>query len=28
VLLDVTPLRLDRDYRYLWGGQVVSGMGN
>ena len=28
MLLDVTPLRLDRDYRYLWGGQVVSGMGN
>ena len=24
----MTPLRLDRDYRYLWGGQVVSGMGN
>jgi MFS family permease len=27
VLLDVTPLRLDRDYGYLWSGQVVSGMG-
>jgi MFS family permease len=27
LLVDVTPLRLDRDYRYLWTGQVVSGVG-
>ncbi len=27
LFLDVTPLRLDRDYRWLWSGQVVSGMG-
>ena len=27
ILLDVTPLRLDRDYRLLWAGQVVSGIG-
>jgi MFS family permease len=26
--VDTTPLRLDRDYRWLWSGQVVSGMGN
>ncbi len=26
--LDVSPLRLDRDYRWLWSGQVVNGMGN
>jgi MFS family permease len=26
-LLDVSPLRLDRDYRWLWTGQVISGMG-
>lgn len=28
LLLDTKPLRLDRDYRLLWSGQVVSGMGN
>jgi MFS family permease len=28
LLLDTTPLRLDRDYRWPWSGQVVSGMGN
>lgn len=28
LLLDVAPLRLDRDYRWLWTGQVISGMGN
>ena len=27
-LLDVSPLRLDRDYRWLWTGQVINGMGN
>jgi MFS family permease len=27
VLLDTTPLRLDRDYRWLWAGQAVSGIG-
>jgi Arabinose efflux permease len=26
--LDVAPLRKDRDYRWLWSGQVISGMGN
>lgn len=26
--LDIAPLRKDRDYRWLWSGQVVSGMGN
>jgi MFS family permease len=28
ILLDTAPLRYDRDYRWLWGGQVVSGIGN
>jgi uncharacterized membrane protein YbhN (UPF0104 family) len=28
VFLDTTPLRLDRDYRWLWAGQSVSGIGN
>ena len=28
LFLDVTPLRLDRDYRWLWSGQVISGIGN
>jgi MFS family permease len=28
VFLDTTPLRLDRDYRWLWAGQSVSGLGN
>lgn len=27
VLVDVAPLRRDRDYRYLWLGQLVSGAG-
>lgn len=25
--LDTAPLRLDRDYRWLWAGQAVSGIG-
>ena len=25
---DTAPLRLDRDYRWLWSGQVVNGIGN
>ena len=28
LLLDVAPLRLDHDYRWLWLGQVVTGTGN
>jgi MFS family permease len=28
LLLDVAPLRLDHDYRLLWLGQVVGGIGN
>lgn len=28
LLLDTAPLRHDRDYRWLWSGQVVSGIGN
>lgn len=28
LILDTTPLRLDRDYRWLWGGHIVSGMGS
>ncbi len=28
VLLDITPLRLDRDYRWWWVGQTVSATGN
>ena len=28
IFLDTTPLRLDRDYRWLWSGQVVNGIGN
>ena len=28
LLLDVGPLRLDRDFRWLWSGQVVGGIGN
>jgi MFS family permease len=28
IFLDVTPLRRDRDYRWLWSGQVVNGVGN
>src|SRR6266508_1182550 len=27
LLVDIEPLRRDRDYRWRWGGQVVSGMG-
>jgi MFS family permease len=27
ILLDTAPLRQDRDYRWLWIGQAVSGMG-
>lgn len=27
LLLDLEPLRLDRDYRYLWAGQVLSAIG-
>jgi len=26
--LDTAPLRHDRDYRWLWSGQAISGMGN
>jgi MFS family permease len=25
---DTAPLRLDRDYRWLWSGQAVNGIGN
>jgi MFS family permease len=28
ILLDTAPLRLDRDFRWLWGGQAISGIGN
>jgi MFS family permease len=28
LLLDVGPLRYDRDFRWLWSGQVVGGIGN
>jgi MFS family permease len=28
VLLDTAPLRHDRDYRWMWAGQAVSGIGN
>jgi MFS family permease len=28
IFLDTTPLRRDRDFRWLWSGQVVSGIGN
>ena len=27
VLVDTAPLRLDRDYRWLWTGQAVNGIG-
>ena len=27
-LLDVAPLRRDRDFRWLWSGQAISGIGN
>jgi MFS family permease len=28
LFLDTAPLRHDRDYRWLWSGQVISGIGN
>ena len=28
LFLDTAPLRHDRDYRWLWSGQAVSGIGN
>jgi MFS family permease len=28
IFLDTEPLRRDRDFRWLWSGQVVSGVGN
>jgi ENTS family enterobactin (siderophore) exporter len=28
LLLDVEPLRRDRDYRWLWTGQAIAGMGS
>ena len=28
IFLDTAPLRRDRDYRWLWSGQVVNGIGN
>lgn len=28
LLVDITPLRRDRDFRWLWSGQVVNGIGN
>jgi MFS family permease len=28
VLLDPTPLRLDRDFRWLWTGQAINGVGS
>ena len=28
LFLDTEPLRRDRDYRWLWSGQVVNGIGN
>ncbi|HEY8846713.1 MAG TPA: MFS transporter [Candidatus Limnocylindrales bacterium] len=28
LFLDTAPLRLDRDYRWLWVGQAISGIGN
>jgi MFS family permease len=27
VLVDSAPLRLDRDYRWLWSGQAINGIG-
>jgi MFS family permease len=27
VLLDTAPLRFDRDYRWLWAGQAINGIG-
>lgn len=28
IVVDPAPLRLDRDYRWLWTGQAISGIGN
>ncbi len=28
LLLDTSPLRFDRDFRWLWAGQAISGIGN
>jgi len=28
IFVDLAPLRRDRDYRWLWSGQVVNGIGN
>jgi MFS family permease len=28
LFLETAPLRLDRDYRWLWTGQAVNGLGN
>ena len=28
VLLDAAPLRLDRDFRWLWTGQAINGVGS
>ena len=28
IFADTAPLRLDRDYRWLWTGQAVNGIGN
>jgi MFS family permease len=28
MVVDVTPLRLDRDYRWWWGGQMITAFGN
>jgi len=28
MVVDPAPLRLDRDYRWLWTGQAISGIGN
>ncbi|HET9615085.1 MAG TPA: hypothetical protein VFP22_09750, partial [Candidatus Limnocylindrales bacterium] len=27
-LLDTAPLRLDRDFRWLWAGQAINGVGS
>jgi MFS family permease len=28
ILADTAPLRLDRDYRWLWSGQAINGIGS
>lgn len=28
LLLDTAPLRLDRDYRFIWSGQAINAIGN